>query len=189
MTNLRVPLSSSHIRNHVMQVWSETDDRIDHDGEIVKFLNPRPRVRNFGVSGIPIHNPSNPTWSWNYLEQHIRNWARSNGSVILNPGIAQYGKSVRGSNGIQIEIREILRARDNIRIATRHSAIAPPSLTRPSTRRHRWVSKAISARRKNFKPRLQTPTLGKTPYLEPLLFLDLPQKVSRSGRKWRPKIS
>ena len=184
MTNLRVPLSSSRLRNHVLQVWSETDDRIDHDREIIKFPNPSPRVRDFGVSGTPIHNPSNPTRFWNYLEQHIRNWARSNGSVILNPGIAQYGKSVRGSNGIQIEIREILRARDNLRIATRHSATALPS----PTRRQRWVSKAITHRRKISKPRLQTPTLGITPYLEPLLFLDLPQKLTGSGWTRRPKL-
>ncbi|CAL8085841.1 unnamed protein product [Prunus armeniaca] len=45
-----------------------------------------------------------------------------------------------------------------------------------------WVSKAITHRRKNHKSRLKTPTLGKTPNLESLLFLDVPQKLTGSGR-------
>ncbi|KAI5338215.1 hypothetical protein L3X38_017486 [Prunus dulcis] len=89
---------------------------------------------------------------------------------------------------IEIEICEILRARDNTRIRKIPRVTALPSPTRCSTRRQRWVSKAITPRRKNFKPRLQTPTLGKAPYMERLLFLDLPQKVAGSGRSRRPKI-
>ncbi|CAL9016726.1 unnamed protein product, partial [Prunus brigantina] len=39
----------------------------------------------------------------------------------------------------------------------------------------------------NLKITAQTPTLGVTPYLEPLLFLDLPQKVTGSGQNLIPK--
>ncbi|CAL2241433.1 unnamed protein product [Prunus armeniaca] len=45
-----------------------------------------------------------------------------------------------------------------------------------------WVSKAISHRRKTSKLRTKTPTLGNTPNLESLLFLDVPQKLTGSGR-------
>ncbi|CAL8119733.1 unnamed protein product [Prunus armeniaca] len=45
-----------------------------------------------------------------------------------------------------------------------------------------WVSKAISHRRKTSKSRAKTPTLGNTPNLESLLFLDVPQKLTGSGR-------
>ena len=58
----------------------------------------------------------------------------------LGPGTAQYGKSIQGSNGLQIEIREILRARDNTRITKLHRISSPPSPTRPSTRGQIWVS-------------------------------------------------
>ncbi|CAL9005919.1 unnamed protein product [Prunus brigantina] len=45
--------------------------------------------------------------------QHINNSGPSNGPNLANPKNAQYAISVRDSNGIQIEIREILCARDN----------------------------------------------------------------------------
>ncbi|CAL2231938.1 unnamed protein product [Prunus armeniaca] len=89
-----------------------------------------PRVGLFGVSGTPIHNLLNPTQSWNYIGQHIRNRMRSNGSNVSNPEIAQYARSVRGSNVVRIQIREFLHARDNIRIileimSDHHPAHAP----------------------------------------------------------------
>ncbi|CAL8092069.1 unnamed protein product [Prunus armeniaca] len=57
-----------------------------------------------------------------------------------------------------------------------------PQCPRAATRAgSAWVSKAITLHRKNSKFWLKTPTLGKTPYLESLLFLVLPPK---SDRKW-----
>ncbi|CAL8174009.1 unnamed protein product [Prunus armeniaca] len=50
-----------------------------------------------------------------------------------------------------------------------------------------WVSEAITHYWKNSKSQLKTPTLGETPYLEPLLFLDLLQKLTGSGRNLIPK--
>ncbi|CAL9004692.1 unnamed protein product, partial [Prunus brigantina] len=55
--------------------------------------------------------------------------------------------------------------------------------------RNTWVSKAISHHRETSKSRLKTPTLGKTPYLEPLLlFLGKHKKLVGSGRNRDRKI-
>ncbi|CAL2241673.1 unnamed protein product [Prunus armeniaca] len=94
----------------------------------------------------------------------------------------QYAISVRDSNGIQIGIRAHLSARDNLRIPLGQkcpSATVPRAATRASSA---WVSNAITLRRKISKSRLKTPTLGRTPYLKPLLFLGIPQKLIGSGR-------
>ena len=108
--------------------------------------------------------------------------------MTLHPRIARYGKSVRGPNGLRIEIREILRARDDTRVTKLHRISSLPSPTHSSSSGQLWVSKAISGGRKISKPRLQTPTLGKTPHLESLLFLDNPQKVTRNSSFERPKF-
>ncbi|CAL9004362.1 unnamed protein product [Prunus brigantina] len=51
-----------------------------------------------------------------------------------------------------------------------------------------WVLKVISHRRKTSKSRAKTPTLGNTPNLESPLFLDVPQKLTGSGRNRDRKI-
>ncbi|KAI5355041.1 hypothetical protein L3X38_007936 [Prunus dulcis] len=47
-----VPIGSSHLHNHVLLVWSELGGRIDHDRVIAKFLNPSPRVYDFGLGQL-----------------------------------------------------------------------------------------------------------------------------------------
>ena len=112
----------------------------------------------------------------------------SNDLTTLHPRIARYGKSIRGSNGLRIEIREIPRARDDTRTSKLARAVPPPWSTRHHTRGTDWVSKAIMVCQQIVEPRLQTPTLGKTPHLESLLFLDHPQKVTGNGSFERPKF-
>ncbi|KAH0981036.1 hypothetical protein GBA52_008213, partial [Prunus armeniaca] len=90
-------------------------------------------------------------------------------------------RSVRGSNGIRIRIREFLRAHDDPRIILELNGVSTNLPTRRHTRRQRLGVLSDSGRRKTSTSRLKTRILGKTPYLEPLLFLDLPQKVAGSG--------
>ncbi|XP_034223814.1 transcription factor bHLH10-like [Prunus dulcis] len=66
-----------------------------------------------------------------YLPNAISIYLGSNGSTVLNLGIAQYARSVRGSNIIRIEIRDFLRARDNTRITLGLNVVS----TRLPTRR------------------------------------------------------
>ncbi|KAI5351439.1 hypothetical protein L3X38_004330 [Prunus dulcis] len=60
----------------------------------------------------------------------ITGYLRINGSKPLNPEITQNARSVRGSNVIQIKIREFLRARDNTRIILGQK----PNIDTPVTR-------------------------------------------------------
>ncbi|CAL9015845.1 unnamed protein product, partial [Prunus brigantina] len=81
--------------------------------------------------------------------------------------------------GNQIRIRKCLRAREDQEITSGQNA--------PFYSAHALVSKALTLRRKISILRPKTPTLCVTPYLESLLFLDKPQKVTGSGRNRDPK--
>ncbi|BBH09108.1 organic cation/carnitine transporter 3, partial [Prunus dulcis] len=159
-------------------VWSRSDGRIDHDRTIAQFLNPSPRVRDFGVSGLDsrsvdsytILKLSRVTYLKKIMIQRLNNIEPGNRTICkIRSRLKRYPNCDP----------RILRSRDNLKISSRHSATSLPS----TTRRQRWLSKAITYRRKISKPWLQTPVLSITPYLEPLLFLDLPQKLTGSGRK------
>ncbi|CAL2270077.1 unnamed protein product [Prunus armeniaca] len=64
------------------------------------YCKPSPTIGIFGVSETPFYDPLNPIRSWNYLDQH-------------NSEIAQYARSVRGSNVNQIGTRKYLHARED----------------------------------------------------------------------------
>ena len=96
--------------------------------------------------------------------------------------------SVGDSNGIQIEIRAHLRARDIERITLGQKCPSATVPTRRHTRRQRVGVQSDTTRWKTSKFRAKTPTLGSGHRLETLLFLGLTQKVTGSGRNRYLKI-
>ncbi|CAL8155199.1 unnamed protein product [Prunus armeniaca] len=135
-----------------------------------------------GVTGTPFYDPSDTVRSWKYLDQPTRTRLQSNGSNVSNPEIAQYARSVRGSNVIRIDIREFLRARDYKRVTRGPNASLLQCPRAATSAGSVWLPEVITLRQKISTYRLKTLILGKTPNLEPLLFLDLPQKLAGSGR-------
>ncbi|KAI5351834.1 hypothetical protein L3X38_004725 [Prunus dulcis] len=98
---------------------------------------------------------------------------------ITNLPIRRYNQ--RHSNDVRIEIREILRIRDNLRISSRHNATFSTVLTRRRTGRQRVGAQSYNSSPENLKttapnsyPRYNT-LFGATFVLGP---------IPKSGRKW-----
>ncbi|CAL2253424.1 unnamed protein product [Prunus armeniaca] len=104
-SDLKVPIGSTGSRTHVLQVWSISDDRIAHDRTIGR--SDRSRSHNLTIT---------ETLALGLAFSEYPGLRPSNGPNLVNPDNVQCAISARDSNGIQIEIRAHLRARNIERI-------------------------------------------------------------------------
>ncbi|CAL2247739.1 unnamed protein product [Prunus armeniaca] len=57
----KVPMCSTRLRTHVLQVWSKSTVGLLTIARLHGYCNPNPRVGSSGGSETPFYDPSNPT--------------------------------------------------------------------------------------------------------------------------------